>query len=99
MTNESDILLALTRYLLRVYAGDPDSISAIADQAFSDLQAGKSIVSISYEGGSTSSVLTCSPAILLNACEDALAEMGVSGASRSASQSIFTRFGSQVVQS
>jgi hypothetical protein len=98
-TSDSETLLALTRYILRVYANDTASIEALADQAFSDLQAGRTITSISYEGASTSSTLTAHPALLLNACEDALAQLGVAGSVRSSSRSIFTRFGSQVVQS
>jgi hypothetical protein len=96
MTSDADILLALTRYLLRTQ--DADAIKAIADQAFADLQAGKSITSLSFEGGAVSALQNCSPAVLLNACEDALFALGESGAQTSQSQSIFPRFGGQVIQ-
>jgi hypothetical protein len=98
-TSDSETLLALTRYILRVYGDDVDAIKALADQAFADLQAGRTVVSVSYEGASTTSAITAHPALLLNACEDALAQLGVTGSVRSSSRSIFTRFGSQVVQS
>ena|SRR5215813_2006107 len=97
-TSESEIRVDYTRYLLRVYSGDPDSISALADQYAAMVQSGKAITSLSYEGASTTSTQICNPATLLGACEDALAEMAVAGSSRSASQSIFTNFGSQTAQ-
>ena|SRR5215471_5900685 len=97
-TTTSDIVLALTRYIQMTYGNDVDAITKLADQAFADLQAGKTVVSLSYEGASTSSVQNTHPADLLNACMDVLANLGVPGATRSVSQSIFQRFGSQPLQ-
>jgi len=88
------------RYLAYTYPGDVDAITAIKDAAWADAQAGKTVVSTSYEGASTSSILTgYDPVAIVDACLDVLAAMGAAGATTSTSRSIFTRFGSQVVQS
>jgi len=97
-TSDNEIRSSYTRYLLRVYSFNPTAIAALADQYSAMLQDGKTITSLSYEGASTTSTQTVNPAVLLGACEDALATLGVSSATRSASQSIFTRFSSQTAQ-
>jgi hypothetical protein len=96
MASDAETQFSITRYLL--LDGDADAIRTLADQAFAALTAGKTVVSVSYEGGSTSSVINCSPAVLLAACMDALTKLGVPNTISSQSQSIFTRFGSQVIQ-
>jgi len=90
---------AAAGYLAFTYPGDADSIRAIMDAAWADAKAGKTVVSTSYEGASTSSILTgLDPTAILAACQDVLSSMGVAGATSTASRSIFTRFGSQVAQ-
>jgi hypothetical protein len=91
MPSDADKRLAASRYLRRTKTAD--EIRLIADQAFSDIQAGKTVTSVSFEGGATSSIENCNPTILLNACEDVLDELGVTDSAPSVSQSIFTRFG------
>src|SRR5215471_19538200 len=89
---------AAAGYLALTYPGDADSIRAIMDAAWADAKAGKTVVSTSYEGASTSTALTgLDPTAILAACQDVLNAMGVPGSISTASRSIFTRFGSQVV--
>ena len=96
MASDYDKVIALRRFLKREKTSD--EIKTIATSAFAALQAGKTVTSVSFEGGSTSAIINCDPAALLNACEDVLAELGETDAVSSASRSIFTKFNAQTLQ-
>jgi hypothetical protein len=96
MPSDADKIVAITRYLARTKTAD--EIFLIADQAFRDIQAGKTVTTVSFEGGAVSSIVNCDPTVLLNACEDVLNQLGVTNALPSGSQSIFTRFGRVNIQ-
>jgi hypothetical protein len=86
---------ALTRYLVRTQ--DVDSIKAFADQAFAAYSSGAQVTSISFEGGG-GTMHPFDPSTLLNACEDALSQLGEPGAVAGGSISIFTRFYGETLQ-
>jgi len=75
MASDFDKQAAL-RWYLKNYKTQAE-IEAIALQAFTDLQSGKTVTSVSFEGGSTSSIVNSDPGNLLSACQGALADLGV----------------------
>lgn len=95
-TSDADIALAVSRYLQMTQ--DIDTIKSYADQFFAEVQDGRTVTSVSFEGGSASAMMTRNPAVLLNACMDALAALGEPTAQSAVSRSIFPRFGAQNIQ-
>lgn len=87
---------ALRRFLARVKTAA--EIKTIALAAFAALQDGKTVTSVSFEGGSTSALINCDPSVLLSACEDVLADLGEPGSTPGTSRSIFTKFNVSVMQ-
>jgi hypothetical protein len=98
MALDADQLAAVTRYLKRVKT--EAEIKLIADQAFADLQSGKTVTSVTFEGGGTTAVVNCNPSILLAACEQVLFDAGSADAVAPppSSQSIFQQFSTTLLQ-
>jgi hypothetical protein len=67
-------LLATFRRRLAANAAYSTTLEGYADKALAEMSAGTTIVSLNLEGGGGSSVVNCNPAILLQACEELLAE-------------------------
>jgi hypothetical protein len=93
----SDQIAALVRYLKRTKTNT--EISGYADQAFADVLSGKTVTSITFEGGASSSVVNCNPTVLLGACEEVLFQQGAANATQAtaSSMSIFTQFNQQAM--
>lgn len=49
-------------------------LEAFVDQALAELTAGTTVIKVAFEGGSTDGAINCSPAVLLAAAEQVLAE-------------------------
>ena len=77
MPDDSTILNALVATFRRRLAADAaysTTLETYSNQALAALAANTTIVSLNLEGGGGSSVMNCNPAIVLQACEQVLAE-------------------------
>lgn len=81
MPDDSTILAALVSTFRRRLAADDaysTTLETHANSALAALAAGTTIVSLNLEGGGGSSLVNCSPALLLQAAEQVLAEKDAS---------------------
>ncbi len=77
-------------------------IEQIAADAFAAMISGKTVTTVSFEGGSTSSQITCDPSVLLAACQGALSDLGVTpttGTTAGGAISIFQHFNTHPLES